>query len=133
MAVEMLAGSEGSESVAAKAGKLTDANGDGVINAFDCPYPHGSPEAKSWLRNTLDPYVKTQVTPEMKAKHGDKVTGAYNGKALVPGVKGSEQDPQGDFEYMSDKIQITHGVDKIVADKIAARINHMKYDNQAAQ
>jgi len=129
MAVEMLAGTE--QTVAAKAAKITDLNGDGQINALDCPHPHGTPEAKTWLKDVLDPYVKSQVTPEMKAKYGDKCTGSYGGKALVPGVKGSAMDPQGDFDYMSDKIQVTHGVDKVVADKIAAKIMYVKYPKAA--
>jgi hypothetical protein len=127
MAVEMMEHADGSETLAAKAAKLADKNGDNMIDCHDCPYPSGTPEAKQWIQNELTPYLKSQVTPEMKAKYGDKVTGAYHGKPLVPGVKGSAEDPQGDFELMSDKIQVTQNVPKELADKVAARIMYTKY------
>jgi hypothetical protein len=122
---------DGVEKLAAKTQVVgpppTDINGDGVLTVDDCPFPHGTVEAKKWFYESLKPSLANGITPEMKAKYGDKVTGAYGSEPLVPGVKGSAAEPQGDFKLMSDRIRLTQGVDKILADKITAKMMYQKY------
>src|SRR4030042_5209589 len=79
-----------------------DSNGDGIINGQDCPYQFNSAKAKLWWKQVMEPHVQDQVTPEMKAKYGAKVTGAFEGKALVKGVGAN----QGDFNYLVNKLQV---------------------------
>ena len=119
-------------SKAAKASKLVDLNHDGQINLYDCPHPPG-PKANIWFNEMFKPFMQSQVTPEMKAEYGDKVTEAYNGKPCVPGVKGSAEHPQGDFNLMVDKMVKIDGVPKEVdnpeayAKGTAAKMMNKKY------
>ena len=101
-----------------------DMNGDNVLTAQDCPYAHGTLESKVWFSKVLEPYVKQQITEEMAAKYGDKVVGAYYGKPLVPGVEGSPSEPQGDFQYLVDKLISVIGYPQRVffIPKISSRI-----------
>ena len=55
------------------------------------------------------------------------MVGAYYGKPLVPGVEGSPSEPQGDFQYLVDKLMVTQGLDKMSAVKITSKIRFMKY------
>lgn len=101
-----------------------DLNHDGIITGADCPFPMGSPEAKLWWKNVLEPSLTNNISPEMKAKYGDKIVGVYEGKALVPGVSGVDQ---GDFRFLVDKLQVTQGLSYGSAVKIAAKVKHMLY------
>lgn len=101
-----------------------DMDGDGDLDADDCPFQYGSPEAKLWWKNILEPNVESQVTPELKAKYGDDLVGMYHGKPLIPGVAGPGQ---GDFNFLVDKIRITQGLDFVSATKIAGKVNFAKY------
>lgn len=101
-----------------------DLNGDGEITAYDCPFPYGSPEAKLWWNNIMEPYARTGITPEFQAKYGDSVVGAYNGKPLVPGEAGPGQ---GDFQFLVDKIKVTQGLAHSSAVKIAGKVQFLKY------
>ena len=112
---------------AVKATKAVEQLNTEGLTVDSCPYPMGSKQAKTWFNDVLKPTLQSNITPEMKAKHGDQVTGAYAGKPLVPGVKGSEADPQADFDLMSDRIRLENGVDQIAADKIAAKLVYAKY------
>lgn len=100
-----------------------DINDDGYITASDCPFVPGSAEAKLWYRNVLEPSLQN-VTPEMQAKYGDKLVGAYQGKPLVPGEAGPGQ---GDFQLLVDKIKITQGLSHGSAVKIAAKVKYTMY------
>jgi len=104
-------------------GKL-DTNGDGVLDIRDCPYEHGTPKAKLWWKEIMDPYAKTQITDAMKTKYGAKCTGAYKGKPLVPGEAGRGQ---GDFQFLVDKLRVTRGLGVDAATKIAGKINTKLY------
>ena len=101
-----------------------DLDGDGQITANDCPFVPGSAEAKLWFRNIMEPSVTHNITPEMQAKYGDQVIGAYKGKPLVPSEMGSDQ---GDFQFLVDKIKIIHGLNYSSAMKIASKVKFMKY------
>lgn len=101
-----------------------DRDGDGVITKYDCPFPFGSPQAKIWWDQVVEPYVKTQITPGMKAQYGDAVTGAYKGKPLVPNQIGPGQ---GDFEFLVDKLQVKEHLSAEAALKIALKAKEMKY------
>jgi len=104
-----------------------DMNSDGELTAEDCIYPHGSPEAKLWWKNIMEPYAKSQSDPAWTEQYGDKVVGGYKGKPLVPGVKGSASNPQGDFDFLSDKIKVTQGLSTLSAKKIAAKVMWSKF------
>jgi len=78
-----------------------DFNGDGEITADDCPFQRGSPEAKLWWNNVLEPYVTSRDLSQYQEQYGDNVVGEYKGKPLVPGVKGSAENPQGDSAFSS--------------------------------
>jgi len=101
-----------------------DFDNDGEITAEDCPFDYGSAEAKLWWNNILEPFAKQSITDEMSSKYGDKVVGAYKGKALVPGEAGTGQ---GDFQFLVDKIRITQGLDYASAQKIAGKVKAMMY------
>ena len=101
-----------------------DLNHDGQITAADNPFPNGSAEAKLWWKNVIDPHTHANISPELKAKYGEKIVGVYAGKALVPGEAGANQ---GDFQYLVDKLQVTQGLSYGSAMKIAAKIKHMLY------
>ena len=101
-----------------------DLDGDGEITAEDCPFPPGGAEAKLWWQNVLEPYVKSTITDDMRSEYGDQVIGAYKGKALVPGQSGPGQ---GDFQFLVDKIKLTHGLSHFSAVKIAGKIKYLKY------
>jgi len=101
-----------------------DLNGDGLITVEDCPYPHGSPKAKLWWDQVVEPSTRADIPPEVKAKYGDACKGIYKGKPLVPGVAGKGQ---GDFAYLVDKLRITKGVDLSTATKIAGKIKYKMY------
>ena len=90
--------------------KKFDMNKDGFLDANDCPFPHGSPEAKLWFKNILEPHVKGTME--------------YMGKPLVPGEAGPGQ---GDFDYLVAKIQITQGLSYFSAAKIAGKVKAMMY------
>lgn len=96
----------------------------GWIHVQDCPYPLGSTEAKAWWKSVVEPHTKSHITPEMKVQYGDKVVGAYQGKALVPGSAGKGQ---GDFKFMVDKIQVTRGLSEDAAKRIAGSTFWKKY------
>lgn len=101
-----------------------DLNDDGTISARDCPFPAGTSEAKLWWNNIMEPYVQSQITPEMQAKYGDSVVGAYRGAPLVPGEAGAGQ---GDFQFLVDKIKVTQGLAHSSAVKIAGKVKFLKY------
>jgi len=107
-----------------------DINGDGVIDASDCPYPPGTLEAKLWWKKLVGshddpgPLVKQGITPAMKAKYGSKVVGAWGGKPLVPGESGPGQ---GDFDFVSDGVHIKQGLTEARADAVAAKIRRTLY------
>lgn len=101
-----------------------DLDNNGVLDINDCPFGKGTFEARVWTKQVLEPYVQQQITPEMKAQYGDKVVGAYKGLPLVPGEQGSNQ---GDFQYLVDKLQLTQGLSKMSAQKVAAKVRFMKY------
>ncbi len=102
-----------------------DLNEDGTVDIYDCPFPLGTPAAKRWFHEVLDPLVKsTQPTPEMKVMYGDSIKGVYKGKPLVPGVAGPGQ---GDFQYMVDSIRIKQGLSHQAAKAIAGKVKVMKY------
>jgi hypothetical protein len=103
-----------------------DVDGDRELTIEDAP-PHGSVEAKIWWKKVMEPYCRSQITPEMKQIFGDKVIGAYQGKALVPGEPGSDARPQNDFGFLVDKLRVTQGLDLFSAQKVAGKINQMKY------
>lgn len=104
-------------------GKL-DTNGDGILDINDCPYEHGTPKAKLWWKNVMEPYAKTQITDDMRVKYGDRVIGAYKGKPLVPGEAGRGQ---GDFNFFVDKLRVTKGYGLAKATKIAGKVNQTLY------
>jgi hypothetical protein len=104
-----------------------DLNHDGFLTVDDSPYQHGTIESKLWLKNVLEPHMKSQITEEMRTEYGEKVKGAYCGKALVPGEMGSFEHPQGDMSYMVDKIRLFENVDYLTAAKIAEKIIEQKY------
>lgn len=83
----------------------------------------GSAKAKLWWKQ-VEAQTHQDVTPEMKAKYGSKVVGAYKGKALVPGEAGRDQ---GDFQYLVDKLMVTRGLSKASATKIAGSVNAKLY------
>lgn len=98
-------------------------NHDGGIHLPPGVVP-GSEGAKSWWATEVDGKLTNGITAEMKAQHGDKVVGVYDGKPLVPGEAGKGQ---GDFNYVKDKIMITQGVDADVARQIAAKSYQTKF------
>ncbi len=105
--------------------ETVDLNADGVVDINDCPYPLGTPSAKKWFYQVLDPWVRsTPPTKEAHDMYGDSVTGMYQGKPLVPGVAGPGQ---ADFKYMVDKIRITQGLSYEAASKIAGKVKAAKY------
>lgn len=104
-----------------------DLNNDGTLDVDDCPFLYGSPEAKLWWKNVMEPYAKSQSDPSWTEQYGDKVVGGYKGKPLVPGVKGSANNPQGDFNFLSDKIRVTQGLSTLSAKKIAAKVMWSKF------
>ena len=101
-----------------------DFNGDSIITAEDCPYSYGSPAAKLWWKNILEPYTQNAVTEDYVEKYGDHIIGVYKGKPLIPGESGAGQ---GDFDYLVDKIRITQGLDYQSATKIAGKIQLMRF------
>lgn len=101
-----------------------DTNGDGILDIRDCPYEHGTPKAKIWWKEVMDPYTKTQITEGMKTKYGDRVIGAYKGKPLVPGEAGRGQ---GDFDFLVDKLRCTRGLGIDAATKIAGKVTKTLY------
>jgi hypothetical protein len=101
-----------------------DLNSDGEITADDNPFMPGSPEAKLWWRNILEPYAQSQITPELQDQYGDRIVGVYKGKPLVPGEAGAGQ---GDFAFLVDKIRVTKGLEYLSAVKIAGKIKALKY------
>jgi hypothetical protein len=101
-----------------------DTNGDGVVNADDCPYKHGTPKAKLWWKEKVEPFTETKITDDMRTKYGDRVIGAYKGKPLVPGEAGRGQ---GDFEFLVDKLRVTRGLTIGAAEKIAGKIKGTLY------
>ena len=96
-----------------------DLNGDGYLDAHDCPYQYGSPEAKLWWKNIIEPSVKSQITPEMQAKYGAKVSGSYLDKPLA---SGENEVGAGDYKYLVDKLQITQGLSYSSASKVAMKV-----------
>jgi len=106
-----------------------DHDGSGHVDGLDCPFPPGSAEAKKWFYETVDPQVH-QVNAALKAKYGEKCTGMFNGKPLIPGVKGSATDPQGDFDYMIFQLQTCQGVSEAAAQAIALKALSLKYPIQ---
>ena len=101
-----------------------DMDGDGDIDADDCPFSYGSAEAKLWWKNILESAVQSKVTPDLITQHGDNIVGVYHGKPLIPGEAGKGQ---GDFEFLVDKIRITQGLDHVSASKIAGKIRFKKH------
>ena len=101
-----------------------DLNGDGGIDAYDCPFPGGSVEAKLWWRNILEPSLGQDIPEDLQAKYGEKLAGVYKGKPLVPGEAGPGQ---GDFQLLVDKIKVTQGLSHASAVKIAAKVKHSMY------
>lgn len=101
-----------------------DLNGDGEITIRDCPFGYGSPEAKLWWKNIMEPYVEQQITTEQTEQYGDRVVGAYKGRPLVPGEAGAGQ---GDFDFLVDKIQVTKGLSRNSAYNIAGKVKRMLY------
>lgn len=104
-----------------------DLNSDGVLSCEDCPFIPGSTEAKLWWRNVMEPYVHSRLEPSWTEHYGDSVVGGYKGKPLVPGIKGSSEYPQGDFDFLKDKIKITQGLSEVSARKIAAKVMWNKF------
>lgn len=104
---------------AEKAGVKHDFNSNGEVDVSDCPFPPGSSDAKAWWADNVDAKLQDNVTPEMKAKYGDSCTGAFNGRPLVPGVRGQDQ---GDAEYLIVKAQVCEGVSPVSAAKIASKV-----------
>lgn len=104
-----------------------DSNGDGYLSVDDCTYPAGSVQAKMWIRNVLDPFIKNSITPEMREMYGSKVKGAYLGNPIVPGELGSYDHPQGDMDLLIDKIRLLHDVDYVTAYKIVQKLIEGKY------
>jgi len=101
-----------------------DINHDGIIDGNDCPFLHGSPEAKLWWKNIIEPSILKDIPEDMQAKYGDKLVGMYKGRALVPGEAGAGQ---GDFSYLVDKIKITQGLSHASATKVAAKVKCMLF------
>lgn len=97
---------------------------DTHLDVSNCPFPLGTTEAKGWWKTIVEPSTKSGITPEMKAKYGDAVTGAWKGKALVPGQAGSDQ---GDFQFVVDKLQVTQGLSEQAAKNIAGKAYQNKY------
>jgi hypothetical protein len=102
--------------------KLHDANHDGFLSVDDCPFQAKSAEAKLWIKNVLDPYVRNSITDEMREIYGDKVKGAYLGNPIVPGEPGSYEQPQADMDYWIDKVRLTEDVDFFTARNIVQKI-----------
>jgi hypothetical protein len=109
--------------------KLTDwdKNGDGIIDAMDCPYIHGTTGAKVWWAKVFRPYCESQITPEMKTQYGSKVVGVFDGHPLVPGERGTQAEPQGDFAYLAMKIKVTEGFTLDAAKRIATHAMKLRY------
>ena len=101
-----------------------DLNGDGDIDASDCPFPGGSTEAKLWWRNIMEPWVQSKIGPEHVEQYGDSVVGVYKGKPLVPGEAGPGQ---GDFKFLVDKIRTIEGLSYNSAVKIAGKVKFRMY------
>ena len=104
-----------------------DYDGNGVLDGNDCPFPSGSTESRLWWRNVMEPHARSSIEPEWTEQYGDRVVGGYKGKPLVPGVKGSATNPQGDFDFLKDKIKVTQGLSESSARKIAAKVMWAKF------
>ena len=103
---------------------VLDTDHNGLLDIHDCPFPHGSLRAQLWWKQVMEPYTQTQTTITHKALYGDKVVGAYQGKALVPGEAGAGQ---GDFRFMVDKLICTKGISEAQARAIAGKVKNMLY------
>ncbi len=101
-----------------------DASGADITQS--CPHPLGSAEAKLWWKG-IENKAHAGITPAMKAKYGDKVVGVYQGKPLVPGSKGTVEEPQGDMDMMVDRIRVEQGMDHQTAISMAKQIRALKY------
>lgn len=96
----------------------------GNLYPKDCPFPYGTTEAKLWWNNIFEPHVKTSITPAMKAKYGNRVLGAFNGKPLVPGEPGQDQ---GDMAFLISKLQVTQGLSPQMSYQLALKARQAKY------
>lgn len=104
-----------------------DTNSDGMLSADDCPFELGSPDAQLWWKTVIEPYIKTQVTDDMRDQYGDKCSGAFLGKPMVAGIKGSAENPQGDFDFVVHKIMVTQGLPQENAIRIASSMAKKLY------
>jgi hypothetical protein len=57
--------------------KAYDQNGDGILSSRDNPFPNGSPEAKLWYLNVLQPYLaahpidpQAMIAAKLEVQHG---------------------------------------------------------------
>ncbi len=90
---------------------------DNITSQLPAGVVPGSQEAKTWWIEHVETPSKAAITPELKAKWGDKLTGMYEGKPLIPGP-GADH---GDMNYLVDKLIITQGLSPEVATKIVAK------------
>lgn len=110
-----------------------DLNHDGLISPADCPFDHGSFEAKMWWDRVMEPYARASVTIPMKAKYGDKVVGAFpthnmsGAVAMKPLVPGDAGPGQGDFEFLVQKLMIRQGLSEQQAARIAVSYNNKHF------
>lgn len=100
-----------------------DFNRDGELTSEDCPFDFGSPSAKLWWRNVMEPYASSNIEPEWVDKYGDKLAGGYKGKPLVPGEIDKSS---GNLEFFRDKIRITQGLSYVSSTKIAFKVLQTK-------
>lgn len=101
-----------------------DLDKDGDIDAYDCPFPGGSCEAKLWWRNVMEPSIGQDIPPEIQERYGNEVVGMYNGKPLIPGFI---EPGQGDFQFLVDKIKVTQGLSHSSAVKVASKVKHLMF------
>ena len=102
-----------------------DTDGNGWITASDCPYIHGTAQAKLWHQHVLVPAMKlTKSLPEAipyQQQFGGKFAGFYNGKAVILGNHSSQY---GNNEYIQDRLELVQGLSKAAAQNVSQFISN---------
>lgn len=95
---------------------------------WDQPFDPGSPEAqKAWAQIDADAHSPDAVAQAKAISGNEKAIGMYNGKPLIPGHQGTAEHPEGDADFLRDKLIYTKGLDPAVAGKVVGAIRYKLY------
>lgn len=115
--------------------KLLDIDGDGQPDGVELIDPStgnaiqpGSAEAKKlWAKVDADAHSAENVAKAKALSGSDNATGMWMGRPLVPGMNNPNDVPEGDFQYLTQKLIWDGGHDPTTAKKIAASVKRKLY------